>query len=230
MGRLARHPSPGVQRWLAERRMAVGKEIRVTPNSGVELVLIPGGSFFMGSPESEKDRSQGEGPRLRRFVKNTTPRAVQACHELILWLIPQLDKFPRSRRFTLEERLETILLEILELLVEAFFSRDADKREALKRANLRLEVSRHLWRLADELQVISTLRYGHGAKMMTGLGTTGGRLVEIKRKPAVGQSKARNAALSLDRQFDGFRSAVRPEKETRGEKARSESATSGSTW
>jgi hypothetical protein len=126
MGRLARHPSPGVQRWLAERRMAVGKEIRVTPNSGVELVLIPGGSFFMGSPESEKDRSQGEGPRLRRFVKNTTPRAVQACHELILWLIPQLDKFPRSRRFTLEERLETILLEILELLVEAFFSRDAE--------------------------------------------------------------------------------------------------------
>jgi hypothetical protein len=24
-----------------------------------------------------------------------TPQAVQACHELIGWLIPQLDKFPR---------------------------------------------------------------------------------------------------------------------------------------
>jgi ribonuclease BN (tRNA processing enzyme) len=33
-------------------------------------------------------------------VKDTTPQAVQACHELILWLISQLDKFPRSRRFT----------------------------------------------------------------------------------------------------------------------------------
>ena len=28
------------------------------------------------------------------------PQAVQSCHELLLWLIPQLDKFPRSRRFT----------------------------------------------------------------------------------------------------------------------------------
>ena len=25
---------------------------------------------------------------------DTTPQAVQACHELILWMIPQLDKFP----------------------------------------------------------------------------------------------------------------------------------------
>lgn len=46
------------------------------------------------------------------------PQALQSCHELLLWLIPQLDKFPRSRRFTLGERLETGLLKILELLVE----------------------------------------------------------------------------------------------------------------
>jgi len=26
-----------------------------------------------------------------------TPRAVQACHELLAWLIPLLDQFPRSR-------------------------------------------------------------------------------------------------------------------------------------
>lgn len=32
----------------------------------------------------------------------TVPQAVQPCHELLLWLIPQLDKFPRSRRFTLD--------------------------------------------------------------------------------------------------------------------------------
>lgn len=27
-------------------------------------------------------------------------QAVQTCHELLLWLIPQLDKFPRVRRFS----------------------------------------------------------------------------------------------------------------------------------
>ena len=36
----------------------------------------------------------------------TVRQAVQACHELLLWRIPQLDKFPRVRRFTLGERIE----------------------------------------------------------------------------------------------------------------------------
>ncbi len=27
----------------------------------------------------------------------SVPQAVQTCHELLLWLIPQLDKFPRVR-------------------------------------------------------------------------------------------------------------------------------------
>ena len=31
----------------------------------------------------------------------TVPQAVQSSYELLLWLIPQLDKFPRVRRFTL---------------------------------------------------------------------------------------------------------------------------------
>jgi hypothetical protein len=32
---------------------------------------------------------------------------------LLLWLIPQIDKFPRVRRFTLGERLESAMLEVL---------------------------------------------------------------------------------------------------------------------
>jgi hypothetical protein len=34
----------------------------------------------------------------------TVPQAVQPFQELLLWLIPQLDKFPRVRRFTLGGR------------------------------------------------------------------------------------------------------------------------------
>jgi hypothetical protein len=32
---------------------------------------------------------------------DSTPKAIDDCHELLLWIIPQLDEFPRSRRFTL---------------------------------------------------------------------------------------------------------------------------------
>lgn len=35
---------------------------------------------------------------------DNVPRAVQLCHELLAWLIPLLDQFPRQRRFTLYER------------------------------------------------------------------------------------------------------------------------------
>jgi len=52
-------------------------------------------------------------------MSDSTPQAVQACHRLLLWMIPQLDRFPRARRFTVGERLEISLLEVLELLVEA---------------------------------------------------------------------------------------------------------------
>ncbi len=52
-------------------------------------------------------------------MPQTVRQAVQSCHELLLWLIPQLDKFPRVRRFTLGERIEAGLLEVLELLVES---------------------------------------------------------------------------------------------------------------
>jgi hypothetical protein len=99
---------------------------------------------------------------------NKTPQAVQACHELLLWLIPQLDKFPRQRRFTLGERLETGLLEVLELLVEAAYSKD--KRYSLTTANRRLARCRHLWRLAFELRVVPLRGYEHGARLIDGIG------------------------------------------------------------
>ncbi|MDH5740679.1 MAG: diversity-generating retroelement protein Avd [Nitrospira sp.] len=98
----------------------------------------------------------------------TVPQAVQSCHEVLLWVIPQLDKFPRVRRFTLGERIETGLLGVLELLVEAAYSRNKD--EFLRRANLQLEVVRHLWRLSHELKVIATRQYEHGAQLIDDLG------------------------------------------------------------
>lgn len=77
-------------------------------------------------------------------MQNQTPQAVQAAHELLVWLIPQLDKLPRARRFTLGEHLEAGVLAILERLIEAAYTRD--KEQALQQANLRLDIVRYLWR------------------------------------------------------------------------------------
>lgn len=98
------------------------------------------------------------------------PRAAQDCHELLLWIIPLLDQFPRNRRFTLGERLETSLLQVLEGVTEAAYSRGSRKASVLRQSNLKLQVARHLWRLSQELKVISLRRYRHGAGLMEALG------------------------------------------------------------
>ena len=56
----------------------------------------------------------------------------------------------------------------LELLVEPAYTRH--KEDPLRRANLRLEVVRHLWRLAHELKVMVTRQYEYGARLLEDLG------------------------------------------------------------
>ena len=93
-----------------------------------------------------------------------------ACHDLLQWVIPQLDKLPRVRRFTLGERIESGLLDVLERLIEAAYASGQTKLAALKAANLRLDVVRHLWRLGHGLQALPGRQYGHGAELMEGVG------------------------------------------------------------
>ncbi len=105
---------------------------------------------------------------MKQPVPDQSPQAVQDCHELLAWILPHLDKFPRLRRFTLGERIESGLLEVLERLVEAAYSRN--KSASLRAANLKLDVVRHLWRLSYRLQVIPFKRYDHGSHLMESLG------------------------------------------------------------
>ncbi len=99
---------------------------------------------------------------------NTMPKVVEDCHELLAWIIPKLDQFPRNRRFTLGERIETGLLTVLENLILAAYQKS--KSDSLKSANLQLDVVRHLWRLSHGLQAVSHKSYGQGAERLTNLG------------------------------------------------------------
>jgi hypothetical protein len=105
---------------------------------------------------------------MESHAKTRLPKVVDNCHDLLVWMIPQLDKFPRHRRFTLGERVESTLLRMLELLVKAAYTRR--KEALLQDANLQLEVLRHLWRAAFELQVLASRPYEHGARLMNALG------------------------------------------------------------
>ena len=96
------------------------------------------------------------------------PKVVEDLHRTLRWMIPELDRWPRNRRFTLGERIEAGLLDVLALTTEAAYTR-ADLA-LLRQANTRLAVVRHLWRLAHELEVVGRRRYGHGAGMLVDAG------------------------------------------------------------
>ena len=76
--------------------------------------------------------------------------------DLLVYLIPQLNKFPRDQKFVLGDRIETKLLDVQEDCLRSYYSRD--KRGHLLEANLQLEVARHLVRLARGRIVERTFR------------------------------------------------------------------------
>ena len=154
--------------------------------------------------------------RLSNDERQNAPSGTVDCHELLLWLVPHLDKFPRARRFTLGERLESGLLVVFEHLVEAAYSRD--KAHALKGANLRLEIARHLWRLAYELKVIP----GSATSTARGSWTTSARQVggwlRASNAPPPGDAgmKRLGGNLGFGRSFNNLYLAYRKARRGKG--------------
>ena len=76
---------------------------------------------------------------------------------LLVYLIPQLNKFPRDQKFVLGDRIEVKLLEVQESCLRAYYG--GEKRGHLLEANLQLEVARHLVRLAHSLKLFANHTY-----------------------------------------------------------------------
>jgi len=55
--------------------------------------------------------------------------AITKLYDFILWIVPKLEKFPRSQKFLNADRIEIVLLDVLDLL----------KAKPLRSANLKLE-------------------------------------------------------------------------------------------
>ena len=79
-------------------------------------------------------------------------------HDLLLYIIPQLGKYPRDQKFLLADRIEVRLLDVQERCLRAYYSRD--KAEHIREANMGVELARHLVRLSFDLKLINTHRYG----------------------------------------------------------------------
>ena len=88
-------------------------------------------------------------------AKRTGP-ALEAMYRFMLWLIPTIEKFPRSQKFLLGDR------------IQATYTRA--RRDKLLAANLGIEKLRLLFRLATEMHYLVTKRYEHAARSLDDVG------------------------------------------------------------
>ena len=102
---------------------------------------------------------------------------IKKTYDLLLYIIPQLEKLPRTQKFLLADRIETRILEILEMFIEAYYTQRSEKLPILRKVNLELEKLRYLIRLCHDFKYFNNERYGLVSEKINEIGKiTGGWL------------------------------------------------------
>ena len=81
----------------------------------------------------------------------STGAALETHYRFVVWLVPTLERFPRSQKFLLGDRMQHTALDVLERLIEATYTR---RRGQLALANIGIEKLRFLCRLAHDLHYL----------------------------------------------------------------------------
>ncbi|VAX11432.1 hypothetical protein MNBD_GAMMA26-2501 [hydrothermal vent metagenome] len=106
--------------------------------------------------------------------------ALEAMFRFQLWLIPTIEKFPRSQKFLLGDRIQSTALDVLESLIEATYTKK--RLRILQTANLTIEKLRVLFRLAKELRYLNPKRYEYAVKQLFEIGSlVGGWMKNVGR-------------------------------------------------
>lgn len=119
----------------------------------------------------------GEGTMEERLLP-----AVQKAYDVTKWLIPLVEKFPRSYKFTLGDRIQTTALDLCLALVEGAHARA--KERPLHRADRLLDQLRLLARLSWDLRLISARQYEYLTGLIEELGRMIGGWLRFARTPS----------------------------------------------
>jgi hypothetical protein len=99
--------------------------------------------------------------------RNVSP-ALEAMNGFIRWLVPTVEKFPRSQKFLLGDRIQGTALDVLDRLIEATYTKA--RQTHLQSANLGVEKLRHLFRIAVDLKFLDPDRFEFAARMLDEIG------------------------------------------------------------
>jgi len=81
----------------------------------------------------------------------------QKTYDLILWLYPAVNKFPKSQRFVLGQQVENMAIQVLKDIIVA--NQEINKTVSLKKISVDLDEFRILIRLSKDLRFFSIKQY-----------------------------------------------------------------------
>lgn len=91
-------------------------------------------------------------------------------YDLLSWLLPQCDRFPKAQRFVVTQRLQSALLDLQEAIFEANARSGALRLRHLEAADANLNKLRLYLRLARQWEWLSSGQYQHASRMAAGVG------------------------------------------------------------
>lgn len=83
-------------------------------------------------------------------------------------MLERVESFPKNQRFGVGQRLSEQVMDVLDVLVQAAYSRD--KRDLLAEANRKMEVLRWTVRMSKDRNLFSTSQFEHSARALNECG------------------------------------------------------------
>lgn len=91
-------------------------------------------------------------------------------YDFLTWLLPVCEKFPRSQRFVVTQRLQSASLNFQELIIEANNQRGSLRAEKLRAADAELRKVRLYLRMCEKWEWIHEGQYQHVSNMINDIG------------------------------------------------------------
>jgi four helix bundle protein len=115
-------------------------------------------------------------------------------YDLLTWLLPQCDRFPKSQRFVVTQRLQAAALDFQEAIFEANARTGVQRLEHLQAADAHLNKLRLYLRLSQLWGWLSSGQYEHVSRMVTQIGRLLGGWIKQTQSGSGRRSSAKAAA------------------------------------
>ncbi|QQS28605.1 MAG: diversity-generating retroelement protein Avd [Sphingobacteriales bacterium] len=107
-------------------------------------------------------------------MENNKETIVLKVYDLLKYVVPILNRLPRSQKFVFADRIQNQLSDLLEMMIDAYYAAGNNKLPILHRINLQLEKTRYFVRLGHDLGLFSSGIYRELSKRLLEIGRMNG--------------------------------------------------------